>query len=179
MSVCLNIFKINVSELSCRNRYQGKPKMGCSFFSRMVGLVSALLILSQSQSADANILGDLLGKLCAGALTPSVIDHCSIQFSSNVAPYSTPAEDDVGRISNEIGFCCSVAFLKECIVNTLGSACGVEIGKVSSKLLTDVIKETTRLSGSNLPCTGDEYYYAKESPVCWPVWGKSFYLSGV
>ncbi len=133
----------------------------------LVAAGAVLMLASLSRPAEANLLSSLFSPGCAAVAGLLSAGPCSNEFQRSVKPFVS--ED--GRVPVPVA-CCAITTLRYCMLDKIGNTCGSEPKNVIDSAIKVAVSAVNGIGG-DLPCDGDEFYYRKESPLCWAVWGKS------
>ena len=133
---------------------------------KLLGIVLVLVfVVTFFQSASPFELGDIYETGCAAVVGTVSTGVCVRDFQNSVKPFL----DSDGRLPVPVA-CCGITTLRYCILDKIKDSCGSTAKSMVDLVLKGVLL-TVKVAG-DLPCDGDEWYYRKESPLCWPVWGR-------
>jgi len=148
------------------------------------GLIIIVGILTSPTSAG--FLAELelpFTGICAAATTLATLPTCTDEFVQNINEYATQFQEVNGnRVADEVPqhvLCCAVNRLQACVVQQIGSVCGSDVEKAAKSIVQFLLKSGKYLSNqmsedsrSQVTCDWDAWYFRKESPLCWSIFGQ-------
>jgi len=116
---------------------------------------------------SAGLFDGIVNTGCAAVVTGLKTGKCFEEFRNNYKEFK-----DQDEIPKYVA-CCGASILKSCLQDEVVKQCGEEAKGASGALTDVVLKSANEVTGHQLDCDWDEWYFDRKSPVCWPIWAQA------